>query len=289
MRRNLLHAFVFLATFIGMFWHLKDDARRKTVGMRNLPAGQVGSPRAVRAWAPEDTAFIAFLAGDVDTFTIHALFNDMRLIVDRGVVARFAAAQRAREDTLKRRKPYAWLFTDSSVARGKRFLSQYEEFLDSVGRPFGVPPEVIAAVLRTETNFGAFSGRYPVVNALYTAARLADDTTRRNPELRELSALLRIMRGKPADSLFTLLGSWRGAFGLPQFRPSSYLTYAADGDGDGVVDLFTLPDAVASASHYLKAYGWSKSHLDQQRALYAYNRGAYATAVLSYAARIATD
>jgi membrane-bound lytic murein transglycosylase B len=62
-----------------------------------------------------------------------------------------------------------------------------------------------------------------------------------------------------------------------------------DGDKDGVVDLFTLPDAVASASNYLDVHNWSPLLRDQRKALYAYNRGAYADAVLSYATRIATD
>ncbi|MFH0806332.1 MAG: lytic murein transglycosylase [Candidatus Brennerbacteria bacterium] len=282
MRRNLVHTLMFLVAFAGAFYSTKHDVKRKKIEAGN-------SHLAVRVWAPEDTAFVSFLTKVSDSLTVVTLFNDVRFGIDDDVVARFAEARRARSNPAKRRAPYAWLFTDSSVARGKQFLSQYREFLDSVAQPFGVPSRVIAALLRTESDFGEAPGEYVVANTLYTAARLAENSTQRNPELRELSALLQIMQGGNIDLFLALRGSWRGAFGFPQFRPTSYLAYGVDGNGDDVVDLFALPDAVASASNYLRAHGWSPRHRDQRRALYAYNRGGYADAVLSYAARIATN
>lgn len=62
-----------------------------------------------------------------------------------------------------------------------------------------------------------------------------------------------------------------GAFGLCQFLPSSYLSFAIDGNGDGVVDLFNVEDVIFSVANYLKKHGWSDSFYHKVSALYAYN------------------
>jgi membrane-bound lytic murein transglycosylase B len=41
-------------------------------------------------------------------------------------------------------------------------------------------------------------------------------------------------------STAALAGSYAGAFGIPQFLPSSYVRWAVDGNSDGVIDLFTV-------------------------------------------------
>jgi membrane-bound lytic murein transglycosylase B len=86
----------------------------------------------------------------------------------------------------------------------------------------------------------------------------------------------------------SLKGSWAGAFGLPQFVPSSYVRYGRDGDADGIVDLNNLSDALASTANYLQASGWSRKDLGKQKkALFAYNHcDQYVMAVLAYARAI---
>ena len=47
-------------------------------------------------------------------------------------------------------------------------------------------------------------------------------------------------------------GSWSGAFGLTQFIPTSFESFARDGDGDGRIDLYrSVPDALASTAFHL--------------------------------------
>ncbi|HPU23830.1 MAG TPA: lytic transglycosylase domain-containing protein, partial [Candidatus Kapabacteria bacterium] len=81
-----------------------------------------------------------------------------------------------------------------------------------------------------------------------------------------------------------IYGSWAGAFGIPQFLPSSYVKYAIDGNNDGVVDLFNLSDAVFSVANYLKSHGWGEMLSEQRKAIFAYNNStAYVDAVMKLA------
>mgnify|MGYP002654376533 CR=1 FL=1 len=85
---------------------------------------------------------------------------------------------------------------------------------------------------------------------------MAFEGRRRELFTRELDALVRII-GEGRMPKSELKGSWAGAFGHPQFLPSSYLGFAADGDGDGRADLVSsVPDALASIANYLKMKGW---------------------------------
>lgn len=62
---------------------------------------------------------------------------------------------------------------------------------------------------------------------------------------------------KPSE----MKGSWAGAMGQPQFMPSSYLTFAADGNNDGKADIWnTTEDVFASAANYLHKSGWNDEY-----------------------------
>ena len=53
--------------------------------------------------------------------------------------------------------------------------------------------------------------------------------------------------------LHAMKGSWAGAMGQCQFIPTSFLAYAADGDGDGRMDIWTnKADVFASIVNYLQ-------------------------------------
>ena len=49
--------------------------------------------------------------------------------------------------------------------------------------------------------------------------------------------------------------------------PVSYLHFAEDGDGNGVIDLFNPDDAIMSTAKFLKKHSWKKS---KERALISY-------------------
>ena len=126
-------------------------------------------------------------------------------------------------------------------------------------------------------------------NGRYDASRdaTADERGRRFDKLKRravgnLVSLLRVSKEKGQDPT-AQRGSWAGAIGYPQFMPAS-LRYAADGDGDGVIDLKHWPDAIFSVASYLSAHGYDKSYAGRKKGIHAYNPiNSYVHGVIRYA------
>jgi membrane-bound lytic murein transglycosylase B len=146
--------------------------------------------------------------------------------------------------------------TEARIAGGVRFWDEHRELLDAAEERFGVPPEVIVAIIGVETNYGRNAGSYPVIDALTT---LAFDYPRRGDFFRsELEQFLLLTRDEGFDPLQPV-GSYAGAMGLGQFIPSSYRRYAIDFDGDGQRDLFgNRADAIGSVANYFSVHGWRR-------------------------------
>jgi membrane-bound lytic murein transglycosylase B len=142
---------------------------------------------------------------------------------------------------------------ESRIKRGRRMLVEHSAILRSVEGEYGIPPRFLIALWGLETNFGDSTGDFRVFDVLAT---LAYDERRGPMFRRQLLAALRIVdQGHQHPS--RMKGSWAGAMGQVQFMPTTFLDYAVDHDGDGRKDLWTsLPDAFASAAHYLHRSGW---------------------------------
>jgi membrane-bound lytic murein transglycosylase B len=107
------------------------------------------------------------------------------------------------------------------------------------------------------------------------------------PEVRGLFTIAEQQRLDP----LAMQGSGAGAFGYPQFLPTSYLRYGTDGDGDGRVSLFDMNDAAASCARFLKQNGWRPglTLAEQRRVLWQYNRSdAYIDTILDLNREIAS-
>ncbi len=180
----------------------------------------------------------------------------------------------------KRKADYSFLFTDSSVARGKSFLRSYKP-VRSASDSFGVPASVITAIFRVESDFGLFLGRHNAPNAYFTLFHLSRTQQRKSYLMGEFSKIISLAKEMKRDP-FSIPVSRAGAMGLPQFMPSSF-PLAIDGDKDGVSDiLFSYTDAVWSIAHYLKKTGWNPR--DKVSSLKRYNNSTlYAKSVLKYA------
>ena len=151
-----------------------------------------------------------------------------------------------------------WSYLDSAVSArrikdAQFMLSRYGDVLEKISTQSGVPREILVAVWGMESDFGADSGGFNLFAALAT---LAYDGPRAGYAKPEFLAALKIYQDRHY-ALSDMVGSWAGAFGQTQFTPTTFLKYGADGDGDGVIDLWhSPPDALASAARLLSEQGW---------------------------------
>ena len=150
------------------------------------------------------------------------------------------------------------------INKGRTKFAENASLLNAVSQQTGVAPQVIVALWGKETTYGAFTGGYAVGDALAT---MAYEGRRRAMFERELAAFIQIVQQMQRDPT-TLKGSWAGAMGQCQFMPSSYLKYAADGNGDGKADIwFSLPDVFASTANFLVQSGWQAGQPIAQSAM----------------------
>jgi membrane-bound lytic murein transglycosylase B len=145
--------------------------------------------------------------------------------------------------------------TDKRVDDGVAFYRANRELLDRVGREYGIPPQVIVAIIGVETAYGGNSGKYRVLDALAT---LAFHYPPRGAFFRgELKQLFLLGDRHLAYPIGELRGSCAGAMGWGQFMPTSVAKWAKDEDGDGRIDLWnSLPDICASVANYFVEHGW---------------------------------
>ena len=142
--------------------------------------------------------------------------------------------------------------TTARINGGRRVYSQLQPLAAQVEARYGVPAEVLIAIWGHETSYGAVRGNFDLPRSLAT---LAWEGRRRELFERELIDVLKMAdQGVPRA---TLVGSWAGAFGNPQFLPSVYLRLAVDGDGDGDRDIWTSEaDTLHSIANYFRDAGW---------------------------------
>lgn len=145
--------------------------------------------------------------------------------------------------------------SDSRIRNGRAALRENARLLDRIEDIYGVEKEVVVAVWGLESAYGAVRGDTDVIEAMAT---LAYDGRRGAFFEQQLIAALQILQaGDTAPRNMT--GSWAGAMGHTQFIPTSFLSYAVDGNGDGRRDIWAddPTDALASTANYLRRFGWT--------------------------------
>jgi membrane-bound lytic murein transglycosylase B len=143
---------------------------------------------------------------------------------------------------------------DSRINGGVAFWKEHADDLARAEKEFGVPAEIIVAILGVETRYGGNVGSFRVIDALSTLAfRYPPRSKFFRSELKHFFILTR----EEGMSQLTPVGSYAGAMGLGQFMPSSYRAYAVDFDADQHRDIWKNPtDAIGSIANYLKRHGW---------------------------------
>ncbi|MBD9360329.1 lytic murein transglycosylase B [Methylomonas fluvii] len=144
--------------------------------------------------------------------------------------------------------------TEARIAGGVQFWKDNEATLKAVESQYGVPAEIIIAIIGVETKYGAHTGKYRVIDALATLGFAYPP--RSEFFLKELEQFLVLAREEHMDPLQPM-GSYAGAMGLPQFMPSSFRGYAKDFDQDGKRNIWTnSADAIASVANYFVRNQW---------------------------------
>ncbi len=144
---------------------------------------------------------------------------------------------------------------DGATSGGRRMAARYGDTLAAVERRTGVPGRIVLAVWGRESGYGRVAIPHDVFEVLGTRGFMG----LRAPYFTdELVAALQIAQAGHAPER-AMRSSWAGALGQPQFMPSSFLKYAADGDGDGRADIWrSEADTIASIANYLARHGWKK-------------------------------
>ena len=212
---------------------------------------------------------------------------------------------------------YRNFLKSGSIRLAKQCRAEHARAFENAEKTQNVPASVVAAILHVETGCGRNTGDSVILwrlsrlamanepgnlemniarNATVKGVRnevLAQRTRDRAkyledlfyPEVRATFEIADRMQIDPLD----IRGSGSGAFGYPQFLPTSFLRHGVDGNGDGAVSLYDLDDAAASAARYLSVYGWKPgiTQAQKRQVIWHYNRSdAYIDTVLGLAARL---
>lgn len=200
----------------------------------------------------------------------------------------------------------------------RRFVAKHDKTLREAERRFGVTPGPIASLLWLESRHGKNTGRFHVpsvyVHLLQAdrpetlahlkqvasgfgattpdtpaeiEARVKTKTEWAVAELKAIETVFNMKFKKKAAALKAWRGSFSGAFGIPQFLPSSYLNFAKSATRGRVPDLAKPEDAIISVAHYLHRHGWIKRRpKTHHEALFQYNKSRdYTEAILKMSQR----
>jgi membrane-bound lytic murein transglycosylase B len=229
----------------------------------------------------------------------------------------FTALEFSVQPPREARSRYRRLLRPTSISAARHCRARYAHAFESAEHAHGVPASLLAAVLFVESACGRHTGTHLVFtrlarlamasapdNVAHNLARLSDTDGTLRPSVEaqvrrrarqlertfypEVRALFTVA-DRMGVGVFDIRGSRSGAFGYPQFLPTSYLEDGIDADGDGRVSLYDPADAAASCARYLARHGWRPglARAERRAVIWEYNHsGAYVDAVLSLAARI---
>jgi membrane-bound lytic murein transglycosylase B len=251
------------------------------------------------------------VADGVDRRRVERVFGDPRFGTFRGLSFSL--------NPVESRSRYRAVRTPARIARARRCRARYADAFERAERTYGVPASVLAALLHVETQCGEYTGQSRILLGLARLAmanepanlarnlnrhthglagnlrRQAEDKTRERGRYLEdtfypeVLGAFRLAERLGLDPL-EIRGSGSGAFGLPQFLPTSYLRFAVDANGNGRMSLFEPDDAIASCANYLVGYGWRRglSRSEQRSVIWGYNHSdAYVDTVLMLSDAIA--
>ncbi len=154
--------------------------------------------------------------------------------------------------------------TEDRINKGVAFYNTHKSVLKRAEKQYGIPAEMIVAIIGVETKYGENKGTFRVVDALST---LGFDYPPRATFFRQQLREFMLLGREAGINLDTAVGSYAGAMGYPQFIPSSYRVFAVDFDADNRVDLINNPvDAIGSVANYFRKHHWQTGEAVVKRA-----------------------
>lgn len=140
------------------------------------------------------------------------------------------------------------------IQHGVEYWNRNHVALAHAEKKYGVPANIIVATIGIETKYGLHTGKFRVIDALSNIA--FSKSTRSRYFQAELEEFLLLTREQHLDPM-SVMGSYAGAIGQPQFMPSSYRRYAVSFNGHSKIDLSNNQlDIIASIANFYKLHGW---------------------------------
>lgn len=174
------------------------------------------------------------------------------------------------------------LVNQETLKNGKLFFEKHKAHFLKAQKETGVQAKDIIAILNWESKLGKYKGKYDILKIFSNQYFHIDEVEfelfqkgyyEKQGAMNRSFALKRLkkIKKRALDNLSQLLiqakntdfdprivkGSWAGAIGIPQFMPAS-MSYAVDGDKDGLIDLNTVPDSIFSVATYLKRHKYKE-------------------------------
>lgn len=214
------------------------------------------------------------------------------------------------------------LVTDEAIAKSQEFIRRHDDAFLAAEERYAVPREVISGLLWIETRHGSLTGSFHVPSVYLhllqahrpqnrerllkialerntekkftrkqLTERIKERSKRRSDWAMEQLVALNDIRARKMKDLAQLKGSFAGAFGMPQFIPSSYQVWAATSKAQAAPNLFDVEDAILSVANYLHVHGWkTENESTHIKALMRYNQSRdYAESILEIARRVRAD
>lgn len=183
-----------------------------------------------------------------DESELHALFDSVEIKDD--ILKRISSPSEALP-WYKYRKIF---LTEARINAGVQFWRDNEQALAAAEKQYGVPAQIIIAIIGVETLYGKNTGNHRVIDALSTLAFAYPPRSKFFlSELEQYLLLCREENINPADPV----GSYAGAMGMPQFMPSSFRNFATDFDNDNHRDIWhNKSDVIASIANYFAKHHW---------------------------------
>lgn len=227
----------------------------RRMGRRLFSAGLALSPTI--AWAQSsDPKFAAWLRGvkaDAMKAGVDASTAEQALGSVEQVPKVLELAHNQPEFKMTFERYMELVVSPQRVAKGREMLKANRALVERFAGPAGIPPSIVVAFWGIESNYGEKLGDFEVIPALAT---LSYNGFRASFFRQQLIAALKIL-AQGHIGLHAMKGSWAGAMGQCQFIPTTFLLYAADGDGDGRYDIWTnKADVFATTVNHLKHIGW---------------------------------